>query len=89
LASNGAAGIPKIVNDVATVRARIDALGLSKTLPHGTSDAGSVFTQALAEGIDYFHANGKITMLVEPGLKISMLIVIQFVDSASVSFPAG
>ncbi|KAH8082585.1 glycoside hydrolase superfamily [Filobasidium floriforme] len=54
---NGAAGIPKIVNDVATVRARIDALGLSKTLPHGTSDAGSVFTQALAEGIDYFHAN--------------------------------
>ena len=33
MASNGAAGIPKIVNDVATVRARIDALGLSKVKP--------------------------------------------------------
>lgn len=46
-----------IVTKVAEVRARIDAMGLSKTLDIGTSDAGSILTKALAEGVDYFMSN--------------------------------
>lgn len=53
----GPSGVPTLVADVAEVRGKTGALGLSKTLPHGTSDAGSVFTNELAVGIDYFHAN--------------------------------
>lgn len=49
----------KIIKDVAEVRKKVDALKLDKQLPFGTSDAGSMFTTTLAEGIDYFHANGK------------------------------
>lgn len=49
-----------ILSRVQEVNKTITALGLSKSLPVGTSDAGSVFTLQLAQGIQYYHANGKV-----------------------------
>ena len=46
-----------IVTKVREVRTRIDAMGLSKGLDIGTSDAGSILTTALAQGVDYFMSN--------------------------------
>jgi hypothetical protein len=33
-------------------------------LPIGTSDAGSLMSASLAAGIDYFHANGALLLLL-------------------------
>nr|XP_019045226.1 glucan 1,3-beta-glucosidase [Kwoniella bestiolae CBS 10118]OCF24156.1 glucan 1,3-beta-glucosidase [Kwoniella bestiolae CBS 10118] len=46
-----------ITDKITEVKAAIAKLGLSKTLPVGTSDAGSVMSKTLGEGIDYFMAN--------------------------------
>ncbi|WWD05203.1 hypothetical protein V865_003276 [Kwoniella europaea PYCC6329] len=46
-----------ITDKITEVKSAIAGLGLSKTLPVGTSDAGSVMSKTLGEGIDYFMAN--------------------------------
>ncbi|GAA5878787.1 hypothetical protein JCM1840_007246 [Sporobolomyces johnsonii] len=46
-----------LVTEMASFRTQLDALNLSKKLPVGTADAGSVFTTALADGSDYIMAN--------------------------------
>jgi hypothetical protein len=35
-------------------------MNLDKQLPIGTSDAGSAFNTVIAQGIDYFQANGEL-----------------------------
>ncbi|WWC71096.1 uncharacterized protein I206_105049 [Kwoniella pini CBS 10737] len=46
-----------ITDKIQEVNTTIQGLGLSKTLPIGTSDAGSIMSKTLGEGIDYFMAN--------------------------------
>ncbi|WWC62957.1 uncharacterized protein I303_105555 [Kwoniella dejecticola CBS 10117] len=46
-----------ITDKIQEVNTTIQGLGLSKALPIGTSDAGSVMSKTLGEGIDYFMAN--------------------------------
>jgi hypothetical protein len=46
-----------VIANIATTRAAITALNLSKTLPIGTADAGSMITEALAEASDFIMAN--------------------------------
>ncbi|WVQ84409.1 hypothetical protein IAT38_006561 [Cryptococcus sp. DSM 104549] len=51
------AAVKDITDKIAEVNSTIQALGLSKTLPIGTSDAGSILSKTLASGVDYFMAN--------------------------------
>jgi exo-beta-1,3-glucanase (GH17 family) len=46
-----------VLNSVASVRQSIAALKLPKTIPIGTSDAGSMLSTALGQGCDYVMAN--------------------------------
>jgi len=46
-----------ITDNIQGVNSTIQALGLSKHLPIGTSDAGSLLSTTLATGIDFFMAN--------------------------------
>ncbi|KAM0791717.1 hypothetical protein ACM66B_003986 [Microbotryomycetes sp. NB124-2] len=46
-----------IVSQVEAMRTKIAALNLSKQIPVGTGDAGSEFTQTVANGVDFFMAN--------------------------------
>ncbi|WWC88321.1 uncharacterized protein L201_003229 [Kwoniella dendrophila CBS 6074] len=46
-----------ITDKITEVKAAIQGLSLSKTLAVGTSDAGSVMSKSLGQGIDYFMAN--------------------------------
>ncbi|KAM0756417.1 glycoside hydrolase [Meredithblackwellia eburnea MCA 4105] len=49
--------ITYLVSEMKSFRTTVNALGLSKTIPVGTGDAGSELTLALAEGGDFFMAN--------------------------------
>ncbi len=49
--------VSDITTKVASVNSTIKAMGLSKALPIGTSDAGSILSKTLASGLDYFMAN--------------------------------
>ncbi|WVO18592.1 hypothetical protein L204_106311 [Cryptococcus depauperatus] len=51
------ASVNTIAQRIEEVKTTIQGLGLSKTLPIGTSDAGSVLSKTLATKIDYFMAN--------------------------------
>ncbi|WRT66715.1 uncharacterized protein IL334_003678 [Kwoniella shivajii] len=51
------AAVKTIADKITEVNTTVQALGLSKALPIGTSDAGSVMSETLGEGIDYFMAN--------------------------------
>jgi glucan 1,3-beta-glucosidase len=51
------AAVKDITDRVASVKTALDGMGLDKTLPVGTSDAGSILSTTLASGIDYFMAN--------------------------------
>ncbi|WVF68708.1 hypothetical protein IAT40_003480 [Kwoniella sp. CBS 6097] len=51
------ASVKVIADKIQEVNTTIQGLGLSKTLPIGTSDAGSVMSKSLGEEIDYFMAN--------------------------------
>ncbi|KAK4686138.1 hypothetical protein P7C73_g3992, partial [Tremellales sp. Uapishka_1] len=55
--STFATAVETITSKIATVNSTIQAMNLDKVLPIGTSDAGSILTKTLAEGIDYFMAN--------------------------------
>lgn len=46
-----------IADKITEVNSTIQALGLSKKLPIGTSDAGSVMSKSLSEDVNYFMAN--------------------------------
>ncbi|KGB79281.2 glucan 1 [Cryptococcus deuterogattii R265] len=46
-----------IADKITQVNSTIQALGLSKNLPIGTSDAGSVMSKSLGEDVNYFMAN--------------------------------
>lgn len=46
-----------IADKITEVNSTIQALGLSKKLPIGTSDAGSVMSKSLGEDVNYFMAN--------------------------------
>lgn len=46
-----------IADKITEVNSTIQALGLSKNLPIGTSDAGSVMSKSLGESVDFFMAN--------------------------------
>ncbi len=50
--------IKTLLADVQSVNTTIKGMDLAKHLPMGTSDAGSAFNVQIAEGIDYFMANG-------------------------------
>jgi len=54
---NSAASIQYIVSQQASFRTKLAALNLPKSLPVGTSDAGSSFNAALVAGSDYIMAN--------------------------------
>ncbi|ODN74156.1 hypothetical protein L202_07608 [Cryptococcus amylolentus CBS 6039] len=49
--------VSTITDKIAEVNSTIQALGLDKVLPVGTSDAGSIMSKTLGEGVDYFMAN--------------------------------
>lgn len=49
--------VQSILTRVDDVRQQLTTWGLDKTLPVGTSDAGSVMSTQLATGIDFFMAN--------------------------------
>ncbi|ORY31807.1 glycoside hydrolase superfamily [Naematelia encephala] len=49
--------VSDITDKVAQVKSDLDNMSLNKTLPVGTSDAGSIMSTTLAEGIDFFMAN--------------------------------
>nr|XP_031858562.1 uncharacterized protein CI109_006085 [Kwoniella shandongensis]KAA5525634.1 hypothetical protein CI109_006085 [Kwoniella shandongensis] len=49
--------VQEITDKITEVNTTIQGLGLSKTLPIGTSDAGSILSKRLASGVDYFMAN--------------------------------
>ncbi|BEJ10712.1 hypothetical protein CspHIS471_0101340 [Cutaneotrichosporon sp. HIS471] len=49
--------VKQLLGYVNEVKTKVQALGLSKTLPVGTGDAGSLFSVALAEGVDFYMAN--------------------------------
>jgi exo-beta-1,3-glucanase (GH17 family) len=49
--------VQTLLGYVNEVKTKVQALGLSKTLPIGTGDAGSLFSTALAEGVDFYMAN--------------------------------
>ncbi|KAK8858895.1 hypothetical protein IAR55_003126 [Kwoniella newhampshirensis] len=49
--------VGEITDKIAEVNTTIQGLNLSKTLPIGTSDAGSIMSTRLASGVDYFMAN--------------------------------
>ncbi|OWZ28031.1 glucan 1,3-beta-glucosidase [Cryptococcus neoformans] len=46
-----------VADKITEVNSTIQALGLSKNLPIGTSDAGSVMSKSLGESVDFFMAN--------------------------------
>ncbi|EAL17237.1 hypothetical protein CNBN0640 [Cryptococcus deneoformans B-3501A] len=46
-----------IADKITEVNSTIQALGLSKQLPIGTSDAGAVMSKSLGESVDFFMAN--------------------------------
>ncbi|CAK9785240.1 unnamed protein product [Cutaneotrichosporon oleaginosum] len=50
-------GVQTLLGYVNEIKAKVQALGLSKTLPIGTGDAGSLFSKTLAEGVDFYMAN--------------------------------
>ncbi|CAD6563608.1 MAG: hypothetical protein TREMPRED_000010 [Tremellales sp. Tagirdzhanova-0007] len=52
-----AAAVSDIVTKVSSVKSTIQGMNLNKNLPIGTSDAGSILSQSLAIGIDFFMAN--------------------------------
>jgi hypothetical protein len=54
------AAIKKVLDSVAEVNTTIKGMNLDKQLPIGTSDAGSAFNTVIAQGIDYFQANGEL-----------------------------
>ncbi|GAA5846379.1 hypothetical protein JCM9279_001352 [Rhodotorula babjevae] len=54
---NSAASVQFIVAEQAAFRTKLAALNLDKSLPVGTSDAGSSFNAALTAGSDYIMAN--------------------------------
>jgi glucan 1,3-beta-glucosidase len=49
--------VSKIHSEIKQLNATIQSMKLSKHLPIGTSDAGSVMSTTLGAGIDYFMAN--------------------------------
>ncbi|ODN93554.1 glucan 1,3-beta-glucosidase [Cryptococcus wingfieldii CBS 7118] len=49
--------VSTITDKIAKVDSTIQGLGLDKVLPVGTSDAGSIMSKKLGEGVDYFMAN--------------------------------
>ncbi|TYJ53374.1 hypothetical protein B9479_005974 [Cryptococcus floricola] len=49
--------VSTITDKIAEVNSTIQGLGLDKVLPVGTSDAGSIMSKKLGEGVDYFMAN--------------------------------
>lgn len=52
-----AAAISSITTKVAQFKQDLAGMSLSKTLPVGTADAGSMVSTTLAAGVDYFMAN--------------------------------
>jgi exo-beta-1,3-glucanase (GH17 family) len=47
----------ELITKMADMRTLLAGMGLSKTLPVGTADAGSMITTTLAQGSDYVMAN--------------------------------
>ncbi|KAI5449986.1 hypothetical protein NCC49_003877 [Naganishia albida] len=55
--STAATATQTILTRIQEMNTTVQGWGLDKTLPLGTSDAGSLMSTTLAAGIDYFHAN--------------------------------
>jgi glucan 1,3-beta-glucosidase len=49
--------VQTIQGKIQEVNSTVLSMGLSKHLPIGTSDAGSILSKSLAGGIDFFMAN--------------------------------
>jgi hypothetical protein len=51
--ADGLAAAAKLIEKIKDTRTMLSGLSLSKTLPVGTSDAGSYFNLPLLEAVDY------------------------------------
>ncbi|KAK4050621.1 hypothetical protein OIV83_003347 [Microbotryomycetes sp. JL201] len=56
-AADKASAVDFVLGQVSSMRSKLAALNLPKQVPVGTGDAGSEFTQAVANGVDFMMAN--------------------------------